>query len=114
MFFSAAKVKNTLVAVIWVALGVFSYHLFIAKVPFTALAFVPYLVSALIGVALAWGYCYLLPSQQLANLICLFIFAIFLLFVLSITGLTAYWLIEALVLMLGFLMGGQQFLSPED
>jgi hypothetical protein len=108
MLFSVHNLKNAVLMCITMAVTLFLLRGFNSEIELTLIEFVPYILSSSIGATLVFLYLYLFPSQRKDKFITFFIPGVILMIVIITTGLSRFWLVEELILMLSFIFGGQQ------
>jgi hypothetical protein len=108
MLFSSSNIKNTLLMCITMAITLFLLRGFNSEIELTLIEFVPCILSSGIGAILVFLYLYFFPSQRKDKFITFFIPGVVLMLAIITTGLSSFWLIDELILMLSFIFGGQQ------
>jgi hypothetical protein len=108
MLFSSSNIKNTLLMCITMAITLFLLRGFNSEIELTLIEFVPCILSSGIGATLVFLYLYFFPSQRKDKFITFFIPGVVLMLAIITTGLSSFWLIDELILMLSFIFGGQQ------
>jgi len=96
------------------AVAMFLFRGFSSEIELTLINLIPYLLSAISGVALVFLYLYLFPSQRKNSFLTFFIPGIVFTLTLILTGLADFWLIEELIFALGFIFGGQELSNTEE
>ncbi|MBT3136926.1 hypothetical protein KL866_17840 [Alteromonas sp. ALT199] len=87
---------------------------FYSEIELNLINLTPYLLSSVIGAVLAFLYIYLFPSQRKDKFLTFFIPGVILTVLIITTGLSSFWLIDELILMLCFIFGGQELSKAES
>ncbi|GHF02355.1 hypothetical protein [Thalassotalea profundi] len=114
MLITARNIKNSLIMCITMSVTLFLLRGFYDEIELTLVNLLPYLLSSVIGAALVFLYLYLFPSQRKDKFLTFFIPGIVLMVVIITTGLSSFWLIDELILMLCFVFGGQEISKAES
>lgn len=108
MFFTTKNILSTLAMCVVMAITLFLCRVFFYETALMVVNFVPYLLSALLGLALVLIYLQFFPSQRKDNFITFFIPGFILLSLLVLTDFTGEGLIDELMFVLSFIFGGQE------
>lgn len=111
MLLTARNIKTTLLMCVVMAITLFFMRGFYSEIELTPINLVPFLFSALLGVALVFLYLYIFPSQRNHKFITLLIPGTVLMVILLTTGLSDLWLIDELMVMLIFIFAGLEVQS---
>lgn len=96
------------------SVAIFLFRGFFSEIELNIVNLIPFLLSSVIGATLAFLYLYLFPSQRKYKFLTFFIPGVVLEVLIITTGLSNFWLIDELILMLCFIIGGQELSKPES
>ena len=114
MLITTHNIKYLLIMCITMSVTIFLLRGFYSEIELNLVNFIPYLLSSIVGVALVFLYLYLFPSQRKDKFLTFFIPGVVLMVLIITTGLSSFWLIDELILMLCFIFGGQELSKSES
>jgi len=114
MLITAHNIKYSLIMCITMSVTIFLLRGFSSEIELNIINFIPYLLSSVIGATLVYLYLYLFPSQRKDKFLTFFIPGVVLMVLIITTGLSGFWLIDELILMLCFIFGGQELSKTES
>ena len=112
MLLTLKNIKSTIIISVILALTLFFMRGLYSEIEITPINLMPYLLSAFCGVALAFLYLSLFPSQRKDSFLTFLIPGFALIVILLLTGLANLWLIDELAFALAFILGGQEISKP--
>ena len=111
---SAAKIGSLLVLVVIMSISALFTRSLVSDIEVTISNTVPYLVSATVGTVLAFLYLTVFPSQRNSRFFTFVISGAVMLVAVNLSGAVDLWLVNDLMLYIGFIFGGHELVNTDD